>query len=195
MVRAESVFLLNVGDKAPDFSLPEPKTGREVSLKEATLEHGVFIAFMCNHCPFVKWLSEELNKLGSDLAEKGVGMVGVSSTDYSAYPADSPAEMKAAAESIYSTFPYLLDETQEVAKAFGASCTPDFFLLDKDGKVFYRGQLDSSRPGKGVPVTGSDVREAVELLVAGKNPPESQKRSMGCSIKWKPGNEPQYVSY
>lgn len=193
MVRTESAFVLNVGDQGPDFSLLEPATGKTVSLKEATLEHGILISFMCNHCPFVQWLAEELKTLGTDLPKKGVGMVGISSTDARSYPDDSPEEMKLAAKSIYSTFPYLYDETQEVAKAYGASCTPDFFLLDKDGKVYYRGQLDSSRPGRPAAISGSDVRQAVELMITGQNPPEVQKRSLGCSIKWKPGNEPDYA--
>ncbi|GMH35278.1 hypothetical protein BSKO_03146 [Bryopsis sp. KO-2023] len=193
MVRVESTFLLKLGAKAPDFTLIEPKTGRRVSLKDATFENGVLVAFICNHCPFVKWIAKELRSLGEDLEKLNVGMVGISSTDYEDYPEDSPEEIKRAAGSVYSTFPYLLDDAQDVAKAYGANCTPDFFLLNKDGEVFYKGQLDDSRPGSNIQVNGADIRNAVARMIAGEDPPANQKRAMGCSIKWKAGNAPDYA--
>jgi thiol-disulfide isomerase/thioredoxin len=148
--------------------------------------------FMCNHCPFVKHLADALAQFGREYQAKGLAMVGISSNDVSNYPADSPEQMVHEAEDRGYTFPYLFDESQEVAKEYRAACTPDFFLFDGDRRLVYRGQFDSSRPDSGTPVTGADLREAVDAVLAGKKPSEKQSPSIGCNIKWIPGREPDY---
>jgi thiol-disulfide isomerase/thioredoxin len=147
---------------------------------------------MCNHCPFVKHVADELTRLGNDYLPRGVAIVAINSNDAATHPADSPEQMVHEAEARGYAFPYLYDETQEVAQAYGAACTPDFFLFDKQQQLVYRGQLDASRPGNGVPVTGSDLRTAIDTLLAGKPSLEKQIPSLGCNIKWKPGKEPAY---
>ncbi len=147
---------------------------------------------MCNHCPYVKHVAPELAKLARDYQAKGAAVVGISSNDIASHPDDAPEKMKAEARSRGYTFPYLYDATQKVAQAYNAACTPDFYVFDKDQKLVYRGQLDASRPDSGIPVTGADLRAALDAVLAGKSPSADQKPSIGCNIKWKPGNEPQY---
>ncbi|MBW3534845.1 MAG: thioredoxin family protein [Gemmatimonadetes bacterium] len=152
---------------------------------------GVLVTFLCNHCPFVKHVQEGLAAFAREYQEKGLAVVGISSNDAAAYPQDRPEAMKEEAERAGYTFPYLYDESQEVAKAYRAACTPDFFLFDRDLRLAYRGQMDASRPGNDVPVTGEDLRRAADAVLAGRSPSEDQTPSVGCNIKWKPGNAPQ----
>jgi len=182
--------MLPLGTAAPDFSLPEPRTGQTVSLADSAEAEALLVVFMCNHCPYVKFVREELARLGQDLADKDVAMVGINSNDIVRYPSDGPDAMVQEAHTWGYTFPYLLDESQEVARAYKAACTPDFYLFDKDRKLVYRGQLDDARPGNGKPVSGADVRAAVDAVLAGNPVSKPQKPSIGCNIKWKPGNAP-----
>lgn len=177
--------------QAPDFSLMNVD-GRMVGLSDFENANAYLVVFMCNHCPFVKHIALELARVGLDYMPKGVAMIGINSNDTSAHPEDSPEQMVHEAEERSYPFPYLFDETQEVAKAYGAACTPDFFLFDEERKLVYRGQLDSSRPGNGKPVTGEDLRAALDAVLAGKPPLEKQTPSIGCNIKWQPGGEPTY---
>ena len=190
MVRTPST-MLPLGTRAPDFELPNVD-GRMVGLAEAAGPQGTVVMFICNHCPFVKHVADQLAQLGRDYAPRGIGFVAISSNDVSAHPADSPEQMVHEAESRGYPFPYLYDETQEVARDYRAACTPDFFAFDAGRRLAYRGQLDGSRPGNGVPVNGADLRAALEALVAGSKPAETQRPSLGCNIKWKPGQEPEY---
>ncbi len=183
--------MLSLGTEAPAFRLPDP-SGREVSLDDHVGAKGLLLVFMCNHCPFVKHMRDELAALGRELPARGVGMIGINSNDADKYPDDSPARMAAESSSYGYTFPYLVDESQAVAKEYQAACTPDFFLFDGDRKLVYRGQLDDSRPSNGKPVTGADLRAAVDALVEGRPQAEEQTPSIGCNIKWKVGNEPDY---
>jgi peroxiredoxin len=183
--------MLELGTLAPSFRLPTAD-GREVSLDDAPDAKGYLVAFICNHCPFVKHVRTELAALGRDCDTWGVKMVAINSNDWDRYPDDSPEKMKQEAEDFGYTFDYLLDETQQVAKAYRAACTPDFFLFDADQKLVYRGQLDDSRPSNGKPVTGADLRRALEKMLAGEPVPEAQVPSIGCNIKWKPGGEPEW---
>lgn len=179
-----------LGTPAPAFSLPDTVSGKRVALEDFNGKPALLVMFICNHCPFVKHIRAELARLGRDYAPKGVGTVAVSSNDAKMYPDDSPARMKAEAAQAGYTFPYLYDESQSVAKAFKAACTPDFFLFDKSRKLVYRGQLDGSRPKNTEPVTGADLRAALDAVLA-ENPVAAQQwPSIGCNIKWKPGNEP-----
>ena len=184
--------MLDLGTKAPDFTLPEPATGREVSYAQVAGAKGTLVMFICNHCPFVIHVQEELARLASEYPAKGVGVVAISANNVATHPDDAPDKMAAKAKQVGWTFPYLYDETQEIAKAYTAACTPDFFLFDADRNLVYRGQLDDSRPKSDVPVTGADLRAAMDALVAGEPVAKAQKPSMGCNIKWKPGNEPAY---
>ena len=181
-----------LGSPAPDFSLPNVD-GRTVSLADFADAPALLVIFMCNHCPFVIHVAEELARIGRDYQAKGAGVVGISSNYVGTHPADSPEQMVHEAENRGYTFPYLYDEDQAVAKAFGAACTPDFFLFDADKELVYRGQLDDSRPDSGIPVTGADLRAALDAVLAGKTVAEEQKPSIGCNIKWKPGAEPAYA--
>jgi peroxiredoxin len=190
MARTPST-MLPLGTKAPDFSLVNVD-GRTVSLADFDGKPALLVIFMCNHCPFVKHLAGAIAKFGDECLKKNVAVVGISSNDVSNYPADSPEQMVREAEEQGYTFPYLYDETQEVAKAYRAACTPDFFLFDSDRRLVYRGQFDSSRPDNGIPITGSDLRAAVDAVLAGKKPSEKQMPSIGCNIKWMAGNEPDY---
>jgi peroxiredoxin len=192
MVRTPST-MLPLGTVAPDFSLPNID-GRSVSLADVAGEKGTVVMFICNHCPFVKHVADQLATLGRDYLPRGIGVVAISSNDVSTHPADSPEQMVHEAEERGYSFPYLYDETQEVAKAYHAACTPDFYLFDADRSLVYRGQLDSSRPGSDVPVTGRDLRAAIDALLAGQPPVAEQIPSLGCNIKWKPGNEPPYFN-
>ena len=190
MVRTPST-MLPLGTAAPDFKLMNVD-GREVSLADFEGQPALLVIFMCNHCPFVIHIADELARLTSEYMARGVAVVGINSNDVSKHPADSPEQMVHEAESRGYQFPYLYDETQEVAHAYRAACTPDFFLFDKNRKLVYRGQLDDSRPGSGVPVTGKDLRAALDATLAGKAPAEEQRASLGCNIKWIEGNEPDY---
>ncbi|TVQ33166.1 MAG: thioredoxin family protein [Phycisphaeraceae bacterium] len=185
--------MIPLGTPMPSFSLPDTVSGGMVTAADVRGGRGVVVAFICNHCPFVKHLREGLAEFGRWCDEKGVKMVAISSNNIETHPDDSPEKMKAEAKQAGYTFPYLYDESQEVAKSFSAACTPDFFLFDGKGKLYYRGQFDESRPNNGMPVTGADLRAAVEALVAGTAAPEDQKPSIGCNIKWKSGNEPEYA--
>jgi peroxiredoxin len=183
--------MLPLGTKAPDFSLPNID-GRTVSLASLAGSPALLVIFMCNHCPYVKHVAPELARLARDYQTKGVAVVGINSNDVSKHPSDSPEQMVHESEMRGYTFPYLYDETQAVARAYKAACTPDFFVFDKNQKLVYRGQLDSSRPDSGIPLSGKDVRAALDSVLAGKDATADQKPSIGCNIKWKPGNEPEY---
>jgi peroxiredoxin len=183
--------MLPLGTKAPDFRLPDT-TGKTISLKDLQGAPALVVVFMCNHCPYVKHIRSGLAQIARDYLPRGVAMVGINSNDVSNYPADSPGKMAEEARTAGYLFPYLYDETQAVAKAYRAACTPDIYLFDKDQRLIYRGQLDDSRPGNGIPVTGKDLRAAVDATLAGKDVSPQQKASIGCNIKWKPGNEPDY---
>ncbi len=180
MARTPSV-MIPLGTEIPKFNLPDTISGESASSDSLFKDKGLLVMFICNHCPFVLHIESELVKLGLELPNQGVGVVAISSNDVLKYPQDGPLEM---AKKDYS-FPYLYDESQDVAKAFDAACTPDFFLYNSDKKLVYRGQLDSSRPGSEIPVTGEDLRRAVSLLVAGENIDDNQTPSLGCNIKWK----------
>lgn len=190
MVKTAST-MKKLGSQAPDFKLVNVD-GRLVGLDDFKEQPALLVIFMCNHCPFVKHVADGLAQLARDYMPRGVAVVGINSNDAAAHPQDSPEQMVHEAEQRGYEFPYLYDEGQEVAKAYGAACTPDFFLYDKSRKLVYRGQLDASRPGNNVPVTGSDLRAALDALLAGKPLPEKQIPSIGCNIKWRAGNEPQY---
>jgi peroxiredoxin len=183
--------MLPLGTKAPDFRLPDT-TGKTVSLADFKKAKALLVAFICNHCPYVKHIREGLAQLGRDYMSRGVAMVGISSNDVENYPQDSPRKMAEEAKAAGYIFPYLYDETQDVAKAYRAACTPDFYLFDGEQRLAYRGQFDDSRPGNNVSVTGKDLRAALDAILAGKPVPSNQKASIGCNIKWKPGNEPEY---
>ena len=192
MVRTPST-MLPLGTIAPDFSLPNVD-GRIVDFAAAAGPKGTVVMFICNHCPFVKHVADELARLGHEYLPRGIGFAAISSNDVATHPADSPEQMVHEAEERGYPFAYLYDETQEAAKAYHAACTPDFYLFDAGRKLVYRGQLDPSRPGSGVPVTGSDLRGALEALLSGGPPVAEQIPSLGCNIKWKPGNHPAYFS-
>ncbi|MFN0132535.1 MAG: thioredoxin family protein [Phycisphaerales bacterium] len=187
--------MLALGTPAPAFRLPDP-AGRVWSLDDFAKSRALVVMFLCNHCPFVKHVRAELARLGRDYAERGVGIVAISANDIAKYPDDSPAKMAEEAKAAGYTFPYLFDESQDVAKAYRAACTPDFYVFDGGRRLVYRGQLDDSRPPKGgatpVPVTGADLRAALDAVLAGKPVAAKQMPSIGCNIKWKPGNEPEY---
>lgn len=183
--------MLPLGTPAPAFRLPDT-TGKPVALDDFKAAPALVVIFMCNHCPYVKHIREGLAAFGRDLRSQGVALVTISSNDAANYPEDGPAKMAQEAKAAGYTFPYLFDETQAVAKAYRAACTPDFYLFDKDRKLVYRGQFDDSRPGSMTPVTGKDLRAAVDAVLAGKPVSAAQKPSIGCNIKWKAGNEPDY---
>jgi thiol-disulfide isomerase/thioredoxin len=182
--------MLPLGTALPDFSLVDAASGSSVSADDLVDRSALLVMFICNHCPFVKHVVGELGRLGEDYLPRGVGIVAINSNDVDAYPQDGPEYMKRLVEREGWEFSFLLDETQEVAKRFGAACTPDFFLFDADRRLAYRGQLDDSRPGSDRPVTGRDLRAALEAVLAGEPVPEDQKPSIGCNIKWRPGEEP-----
>jgi peroxiredoxin len=184
MARTESV-MTPLGSIAPAFSLAEVTTGKTLSLENVRGKQGLLVMFLCRHCPFVKHLEQGIAQLGREYQDKGVGMVAISSNDAAAYPADGPEGLKEQAQQLGFVFPYLYDETQAVARAYEAACTPDFFLFDKDLKLVYRGQFDESRPGNSVPVTGKDLRTALDALLLGRPISEEQRPSLGCNIKWK----------
>lgn len=182
-----------LGTPAPDFTLPDVTTGRDVSLATFAECPVLLVMFICRHCPYVKHVQVELAQLANEYVAKGVGVVAVSANDMTAYPEDAPHLLRAMARELDFHFPYLHDHTQEVAKAFQAACTPDFFVYDRERKLVYRGQMDDSRPGNGLPVTGADLRRALDAALAGEPPLADQKPSVGCNIKWRPGNAPAYA--
>jgi thiol-disulfide isomerase/thioredoxin len=184
--------MLPLGTPAPAFALPDT-SGKIVSLSDFKGKPALVVMFICNHCPFVKHIRSEIASLARDYARKGVGFVAVMSNDVRNYPDDAPAKMKEEAAVAGYSFPYLYDETQTVAKAYRAACTPDFFVFDKSQRLVYRGQLDDSRPKNGVPVTGTDLRQALDAVLAGRAPRPEQMPSIGCNIKWKTGNSPDYA--
>jgi len=183
--------MLGLGTEAPSFRLPSA-TGGLTSIEDFQDASALLVMFICNHCPFVKHVRDELVKLANDYQARGVAVVAINSNDWSTYPDDSPEMMEKEAQEYGYPFAYLYDETQEVAKAYQAACTPDFFLFDAERRLAYRGQLDDSRPGNQVPVSGKDLRGALEKILEGKPVSDQQRPSLGCNIKWRPGNEPDY---
>ena len=186
--------MLALGTEAPPFELPDTVTGEKVSMTDFDDKTGLLVMFICNHCPYVKHIKESLADFSKEYADSDLGIVAISSNDIEAYPTDSPEHMKNEAMEFGYQFPYLYDEDQSVAAAYTAMCTPDFFLFDSDRKLVYRGRYDESRPESGIPVTGKDLRAAVDALLSGEELPDEQYPSMGCSIKWKDGNTPAYFS-
>ena len=184
--------MLALGTEAPEFSLSEPATGRTRSLCEFFGSRALVVMVLSNHCPFVKHIADELSEFAREFQKKGVAIVAINGNDVASYPADSPAKMAEEVAARGYVFPYLFDESQEVVKAYRAACTPDFFLFDGNRRLVYRGQFDASRPSLSTPVTGEDLRTACDAVLAGKQPPADQAPSLGCNIKWKPGNAPRY---
>lgn len=188
MVRTESM-MLELGTQAPDFRLPEPATGRMVSLADFNEAPALLVIFMCNHCPYVKHIGSTLAEFAQEYQPKGLAIVGISANDALNYPDDSPEKMAEEVKARGYVFPYVYDESQAVAKAYEAACTPDFFLFDGSRKLVYRGQFDDSRPGNDLPVTGRDLRAAVEAVLSGRSVPSEQRPSVGCNIKWRQESE------
>jgi peroxiredoxin len=192
-VARRSSRMLPLGTPAPRFALRDTVTARTVALEDFVFSPALLIAFICNHCPFVKHILDEFVAFARDFGLRGLAVVALSSNDVAGYPDDAPAEMTRIAMLKDFTFPYLYDESQEVAKAYQAICTPDFFLFDRDRRLAYRGQFDASRPGNNIPVTGSDLRAAAEAMLHGRPVSPEQTPSVGCSIKWKAGQEPDWT--
>ncbi len=186
--------MLPLGTTLPTFSLSNAADGRVVTDRDARGRAGTLVMFICNHCPFVKHVLPELGRLAQDYQPRGLGVVAINANDAGKYPQDAPPEMQRLVEREGWAFPFLFDDTQEVAKAFRAACTPDFFLFDGAAKLYYRGQLDDSRPSTTTPVTGRDVRGALDAMLEGRPAPAEQLPSIGCNIKWKPGAEPAYFA-
>ncbi len=184
--------MLPLGTKAPDFQLPDVVSGKTISLETFAGKQALLVMFICRHCPFVKHVQTELAQIGKDYADSNVGIVAISSNDAANYPDDAPEGLQQMANQLGFTFPLCYDESQETAKAYTAACTPDFFVFDTAQRLAYRGQLDDSRPGNDLPVTGKDLRAALDTLLASQTVSADQKPSIGCNIKWKPGNEPAY---
>lgn len=184
--------MLALGTPAPDFKLPDVVNQKTISLETFADKTALVVMFICQHCPFVKHIQEELANIGSYYHDRSVGIVAISSNGVETHPQDAPEHLKAMALTLGFSFPYCYDETQQVAIAYTAACTPDFFVFDRSRRLVYRGQLDDSRPGNNQPVTGKDLRAAIDAVLAGTPIPEDQKPSIGCNIKWKPGHEPVY---
>lgn len=184
--------MLPLGTPAPDFTLPDVVSGKPVSLASFAGRRALLVMFICRHCPYVRHVEIELARIGRDYAGRDIGIVAISSNDADHYPDDAPAGLRSMASELGFSFPYCHDESQAAAKAYTAACTPDFFLFDAARRLAYRGQLDDSRPGNGKPVTGRDLRAAMDAVLAGRPAPGDQKPSLGCNIKWKPGNAPAY---
>ena len=185
--------MLPLGTPAPTFALPDVSTGRSVAPADFATSRLLLVVFICNHCPFVKHILDGLIGFARDYGTRGVAVVAISSNDITSHPDDAPTEMARVARLKGFTFPYLYDESQEVAKAYQAVCTPDFFLFDRDRRLAYRGQFDASSPGNGIPVTGADLRAACDALLGGKPPAREQTPSVGCSIKWRAGQAPDWT--
>jgi len=184
--------MLAIGTKAPDFSLPDVVSGKKISLQTFKDKKTLLVMFICRHCPYVQHVKHEIARIGKDYKDKSAGIVAISSNDKSSYPEDAPESLKEMAGELDFSFPFCFDETQQTAKDYTAACTPDFFLFDKDLKLAYRGQLDDSRPGNNLPIDGHNLRSALENVLKDEPINQNQKPSSGCSIKWKPGNEPSY---
>ena len=184
--------MLALGTKAPDFHLSDVVSGKTISLATFLGKRALLVMFICRHCPYVQHIKEELARLGKDYAGKDIGIVAISANDIATYPDDAPDQLKAMAKALSLAYPLCYDESQEAAKAYTAACTPDFFLFDARQALVYRGQLDDSRPGNGKPVTGRDLRAAIDAVLAGKPVSPEQRPSLGCNIKWKPGRAPAY---
>jgi peroxiredoxin len=184
--------MLELGTEAPAFSLPDVVSGKTISLDTFDGNNTLLVMFICRHCPYVKHVQHELARLGTEYQGRGAGVVAISSNDASTHPEDAPESLKAMAHELGFTFPVCHDDSQAVAKAYSAACTPDFFVFDRNRRLAYRGQLDDSRPKSGRPVTGADLRAALDAVLAGRPAAADQTPSMGCNIKWKRGNEPQY---
>ena len=185
--------MLPLGTAAPAFSLQDAVSGRTTSLEDVSNgRSGLLVMFICAHCPFVVHVQEELARLGRDYGSDGLGLVAISSNSVITHPQDAPGKLKGMADSLGFGFPYLYDETQKVARAYTAACTPDFFLFDAENRLAYRGRLDGSRPGNGIPVDGRDLRAAIDAVLAGGPASARQLPSAGCNIKWAPGNAPAY---
>ncbi len=193
MVRTAS-NMLPLGTEAPDFSLPDVVSGQRHSLSSFEDRKALLVMFICRHCPYVQHVKDELVRLGKDYERSDLAIVAISSNDAGTHPEDSPAGLREMAEEVDFRFPLLYDESQDAAKAYTAACTPDFFLFGPDRKLVYRGQLDDSRPHSDKPVTGRDLRRAIEDVLAGRAVDPNQRASLGCNIKWKTGNEPQYFT-
>lgn len=191
MVKTAST-MLPLGTVAPKFDLPDVVSGEHISLATFADSQALLLMFICQHCPFVKHVQQELAQISQDYSQQPLGIVAISANDVANYPDDSPAKLKQMAEELNFNFPLCYDETQSVSKVYTAACTPDFFLFDANQKLVYRGQLDDSRPGNNIPVTGQDLRRAIDAVLQGKVVDFEQKPSIGCNIKWKPGNEPEY---
>lgn len=191
MVMVEST-MLPLGTPAPEFTLTDVVTGDTISLDTFAEAPALLVMFICRHCPFVIHVQSELARIGQDYGPQGVGIVAISANSVKTHPQDGPDNLKAQAETFGFTFPYCFDATQEVAKQYTAACTPDFFVFDGNQRLVYRGQLDDSRPSNGIPVTGKDLRAALDAVLAGEPVAADQRPSIGCNIKWAPGNEPAY---
>ncbi len=185
--------ILPLGTKAPAFRLPDASTGKTVALEDFTAAPALLVAFLCNHCPFVKHVLDGFVSFAREYGPKGLAIVAISSNDVEAYPEDAPTQMARLSQSRRFSFPYLYDESQAIARAYEAACTPDFFLFDRERKLAYCGQFDGSRPGGRTPVTGADLRAAADAVLAGASVPGAQTPSVGCSIKWKRGQAPAWA--
>jgi peroxiredoxin len=186
--------MLELGTAAPDFNLPDVVSGKTISLTDFAGKKALLVMFICRHCPFVKHVQDELARIGRDYAQKDAAIVAISANDAAEFPDDAPESLKQMAQQVGFTFPFLYDESQGTAKAYSAACTPDFFLFDRSRKLLYRGQLDDSRPDSGKPVTGKDLRAALDAVLSDQSVNPDQRASIGCNIKWKSGNEPAYFS-
>ena len=190
---AAASMMLPLGTPAPPFALRDVLSGQVYSLDSCTGKTALLVMFLCRHCPYVEHVQHEIAKIGQDYADTGLGIIGISSNDPAHYPDDAPERLKDMAQQLKFRFPLCFDDTQEVAKVYKAACTPDFYLFDAQRRLVYRGQLDDSRPGNKKPVTGRDLRAAIDAVLAGTRVDSNQKASIGCSIKWKPGNAPPYA--
>lgn len=190
---AVAPMMLPLGTAAPPFALRDVVSGQLYSLDSYTRKSALLVMFLCRHCPYVEHVQHEIAKIGQDYHDTGPGIIGISSNDPAHYPDDAPERLKDMAQRLHFRFPLCFDDTQEVAKAYKAACTPDFYLFDAQRRLVYRGQLDDSRPSNNKPVTGRDLRAAIDAVLAGTPVDSNQKASIGCSIKWKPGNAPSYA--